>query len=88
MRRVLRSGDYSPRTILFKTCGTIYLTSELKFAHPNVTIDGSTAPGGGVCVAGYKFAVSKPNVIIRYMRFRAGDVPDKSNPAVDIEFTA
>ena len=86
-RWALRSGDDSPRTILFKTCGTIYLTSELKFAHPNVTIDGSTAPGGGVCIAGYKFAVSKPNVIIRYMRFRAGDVPDESNPAIDVENT-
>lgn len=87
LRWALRSGDDSPRTILFKTCGTIYLTSKLAFAHPNVTIDGSTAPGGGVCIAGYKFAVSKPNVIIRYMRFRAGDVPDKSNPAVDVENT-
>lgn len=87
LRWALRSGDDSPRIVLFKTCGTIYLTSKLAFAHPNVTIDGSTAPGGGVCIAGYKFAVSKPNVIIRYMRFRAGDVPDQSNPAVDVENT-
>ena len=87
LRWALRSGDDSPRTVLFKTCGTIYLSSELALAHPNVTIDGSTAPGGGVCIAGYKFAVSKPNVIIRYLRFRAGDVPDKSNPAVDVENT-
>ena len=87
LRWALRSGDDSPRTVLFKTCGTIYLESELALAHPNVTIDGSTAPGGGVCVAGYKFTVSKPNVIIRYMRFRAGDVPDKSNPAIDVENT-
>lgn len=84
-RWALRSGDDTPRTILFKTCGTIYLTSDLRFDHPNVTIDGSTAPGGGVCIAGNRFYVSKPNVIIRYMRFRAGDVPDKSNPAIDVE---
>lgn len=85
LRWALRSGDDSPRTILFKTCGTIYLTSDLRFDHPNVTIDGSTAPGGGVCIAGNRFYVSKPNVIIRYMRFRAGDLPDKSNPAIDVE---
>lgn len=88
LRWALRSGDDSPRTVLFKTCGNIYLTSKLSMAHPNVTIDGSTAPGGGVCISGYKFSVSKPNVIIRYMRFRAGDVPDESNPAVDIENTS
>ena len=87
LRWALRSGDATPRTVLFKTCGTIYLTSRLSLAYPNVTIDGSTAPGGGVCVAGHKFSVSKPNVIIRYMRFRAGDVPDKSYPAVDVENT-
>ncbi len=87
LRWALRSGDDTPRTILFKTSGTIYLTSVLKFDHPNVTIEGQTAPGGGVCVAGYKVYVCKPNVIIRHMRFRPGDLLKKSQPALDVENT-
>lgn len=87
LRWAIRSGDDTPRTILFKTCGTIYLTSQLKFAHPNVTIAGQTAPGGGICIAGYKIYVCKPNVIIRHLRFRAGDYAAKSMPALDVENT-
>lgn len=85
LRWALRTGDDTPRTILFNVCGTIYLERDLKFAHSNVTIAGQTAPGGGVCIAGHKFYVCKNNVIIRYIRFRAGDVPDKSCPAIDVE---
>ena len=85
LRWALRSGDDTPRTILFRVCGTIYLTSELKLQHPNVTIAGQSAPGGGICIAGCKFCVTKPNVIIRHIRFRAGDIPTQSYPALDIE---
>lgn len=87
LRWALRTGDDTPRTILFKTCGTIYLNSVLKFEHPNVTIAGQTAPGGGICIAGYKVYVCKPNVILRYLRFRAGDLAAKSQPALDVENT-
>ena len=52
LRWALRTGDDSPRTVLFQVCGTIYLTSKLKLAHPNITIAGQTAPGGGICIAG------------------------------------
>lgn len=85
LRWALRTGDDTPRTILFRTCGTIYLTSVLKFAHPNVTIAGQTAPGGGICIAGYKVYVCQPNVILRHLRFRAGDLAAKSQPALDVE---
>lgn len=87
LRWALRTGDDTPRTILFKTCGTIYLNSVLKFEHPNVTIAGQTAPGGGICIAGYKVYVCKPNVILRHLRFRAGDLAAKSQPALDVENT-
>lgn len=85
LRWALRTGDDTPRTILFKVCGTIYLTSKLKFEHPNVTIAGQTAPGGGICIAGANIYVCKNNVIIRHIRFRAGDVPNTSYPALDVE---
>ena len=87
LRWALRTGDDTPRTVLFQVCGTIYLTSDLKLQHPNVTIAGQSAPGGGICLAGCRFYVCKPNVIIRHIRFRSGDIPSKSYPAIDIENT-
>lgn len=74
-----------PRTILFNVSGTIYLTSKLKFQYPNVSILGQTAPGGGVCVTGYNMYICKNNVIVRYLRFRAGDIPSTSMTGLDIE---
>lgn len=87
LRWALRTGDDTPRTVLFRTCGTIYLTSTLSLNNGNITIDGSTAPGGGVCIAGYPVKLSKPNVIVRYLRFRAGDLPNKSMTSLDVENT-
>ena len=87
LRWALRDGDDTPRTVLFKVCGTIYLTSVLKLQHPNVTIAGQSAPGGGICLAGYNLYVCKPNVIIRHIRFRTGDMMTKSCPALDMENT-
>ena len=87
LRWALRTGDDTPRTVLFRTCGTIYLTSTLSLNNGNITIDGSTAPGGGICIAGYPVKLSKPNVIVRYLRFRAGDLPNKSMTSLDVENT-
>ena len=85
LRWALRTGDDSPRTILFNTTGTIYLTSKLKMNHPNVSILGQSAPGGGICVAGYPLNINKDNVIVRYVRFRAGDEPNESLTGLDVE---
>ena len=87
LRWALRTGDDTPRTVLFRTCGTIYLTSTLSLKYGNITIDGSTAPGGGVCIAGYPVKLSMPNIIVRYLRFRAGDLPNKSMTSLDVENT-
>lgn len=85
LRWALRSGDDTPRTVLFKVAGTIKLTSKLKFAHPNVTIAGQSAPGGGICISGANIYICKSNVIIRYVRFRAGDEADSNYSALDVE---
>jgi hypothetical protein len=77
-RWAVKSGDDTPRTILFKVAGTIYLTSKLSGLKPNLTIAGQTAPGGGICLAGYQMKLPS-NSIVRHIRFRAGDLPSNSN---------
>lgn len=72
-RWAVKSGDDTPRTVLFKVAGTIYLTSKLTGLKPNLTIAGQTAPGGGICLAGYQMKLSS-NSIVRHIRFRAGDI--------------
>ena len=74
-----------PRIILFNTSGTIYLQSKLRFRFPNVSILGQSAPGGGICLTGYNMYINNDNIIIRYVRFRAGDIPNKSMTGLDME---
>ncbi len=74
-----------PRTILFNTSGTIYLQSKLRFKYPNVSILGQSAPGGGICLTGFNMYINNDNIIIRYVRFRAGDIPSRSMTGLDME---
>lgn len=69
------------RTIVFKVAGTINLLSELRIRNGNLTIAGQTAPGG-VCTKGYGVRVDADNVIIRYMRFRPGDISGAEPDAI------
>ncbi|MCR5361591.1 MAG: hypothetical protein K6E73_06210 [Bacteroidales bacterium] len=94
LRWALRTGDDTPRTILFAVNGTIYLNSKLKTNHANVSILGQSAPGGGVCITGYPMVINSRNYIVRYVRFRAGDIPaqqssgNESFSGLDIENAA
>lgn len=74
-----------PRTVLFATSGVIFLTSKLNLAYDDVSILGQSAPGGGITIAGYKLYICKNNVIVRYIRFRAGDAIDTNMTSLDIE---
>ena len=61
------------RTIVFDVAGTIHLTEKLMTGADNLTIAGQTSPGG-ICIADYPFVINSNNVIIRFLRFRPGDV--------------
>ncbi len=61
------------RIIVFNVAGIIHLHSPIIVRAPYVTIEGQSAPGDGICVAGESFWVNTHDVIIRYMRFRRGE---------------
>ena len=82
-RWAVTTGDDTPRTVLFRVAGTIYLKENVT-VKPNTTIAGQTAPGGGVCIAGYRVKLSS-NTVVRYLRFRAGDLPNKSMSPLGVE---
>jgi hypothetical protein len=61
------------RIIVFNVAGIIRIKSPIIVRAPYVTIEGQSAPGDGVCVAGESFWVNTHDVVIRYMRFRRGE---------------
>ncbi|MBS7564897.1 polysaccharide lyase [Mucilaginibacter sp. Bleaf8] len=61
------------RIIVFNVAGIIRLKTPLIIRAPYVTIQGQSAPGSGVCVAGESVWINTHDVVIRYMRFRRGE---------------
>jgi pectate lyase len=72
------------RVIVFEVGGIIRLTSNLP-TKSDLSIQGETAPGGGVTFYGRSVSFSgQHNVIVRYARFREGIAGDKGKCAVNI----
>jgi hypothetical protein len=72
------------RLVRFDVAGLITLESPVVIAEPYVTIDGSSAPGDGVCIRGSEVAIRTHDVIVRHMRFRPGDVSGREVDALGI----
>lgn len=61
------------RIIVFDVAGDIHLKSNLVLSNSNVTILGQTSPGG-ITICDQTFENKADNVIIRFVRFRRGEL--------------
>jgi pectate lyase len=73
-----------PRVIRFEVAGLITLESPVVVREPFVTIDGSTAPGDGVCIRGDEVSIRTHDAIVRHVRFRPGDIAGKEVDALNV----
>src|SRR5262249_2822899 len=63
-----------PRTVVFRVAGIITLETPLSGTHPFLTVAGQTAPGDGVCIRNQTFEINTHDVVLRYLRFRRGNL--------------
>lgn len=61
------------RIVVFNVSGIIHLKTPVIVRAPYITIEGQSAPGDGVCIAGETVWLNTHDVVIRYMRFRRGE---------------
>ena len=66
-----------PRIVVFRVSGNIDLKDELVVREPFLTIAGQTAPGDGVCLRGSSLVIDAPEVVVRYLRVRPGDIQQR-----------
>ena len=60
--------------MVFAVAGIISVETPLRINHAFITIAGQSAPGDGICVRGQTTEINTHDVIIRYLRFRRGNL--------------
>ena len=78
LRYAVEQGD--ARIIVFQQAGIIHLKKPLTISKGNITINGQSAPGTGICIADYPLIIKETeNVIVRFLRFRMGEAGSVKN---------
>ena len=67
------------RIVVFRVSGIIKLDKVLAISNPFITIAGQTAPGGGICISGQTTEINTHDVVLRYLRFRRGNIKDRND---------
>lgn len=73
-----------PRTVVFAVAGYIELKRTLEIRQPYLTLAAQTAPGDGVTLKNYGVEVYAPQVILRHLRVRPGDVAHTEQDAINV----
>lgn len=60
------------RIVVFNVAGIIHLSQPISIRAPYITIEGQSAPGDGICIAGESVWVDTHDVVVRFVRFRRG----------------
>jgi len=60
------------RIVVFNVAGIIHLENPISIKAPYITIEGQSAPGDGICIAGETVWIDTHDAIVRFMRFRRG----------------
>jgi len=68
-----------PRIVVFRISGIIKLDTVLTISNPFITIAGQTAPGDGICISGQTTQINTHDVVLRYLRFRRGNIKDRND---------
>lgn len=73
-----------PRTVVFRTSGTISLLNPLTIRNSKITIAGQTAPGDGICLKDAGLGISADDVIIRFIRARLGNDSLRDSDSISV----